>query len=144
MERRTERRGPRSRQWRRRRGLTLIELVIVIVIVVILVAIAYPRVRAYRTQQGVGPMQDDLRRVAAAQQAYAARTHAYAADLATLGVTPSEGVQISIGGAGLRDATGWNATAASARTPARKCYAAAGTDTVVGGIAVAPGAVKCQ
>lgn len=95
-----------------RKGFTLIELLIVVVIIGILAAIAIPKFSSTREKAFVSSMKSDLRNLETAQEIYysdAASNYSYAADIATLEFTESDGVTVAITAAD--PATGWSAEA---------------------------------
>jgi prepilin-type N-terminal cleavage/methylation domain-containing protein len=96
---------------KKREGFTLIELLIVIVIIGILAAIAIPKFGKTREKAYFKSMASDLRNLQSQQEIYysnPANTYTYAGTITALGVTPSQGVTITIGG---NTQTAWTATA---------------------------------
>ena len=89
-------------------GFTLIELLIVVVVIAILTGIAMPRLQQTKGRARSAALRADLRNLATAQEQYLGDNHVYAANVAVLPYTSSEGVVVTIveGGSG----TGWSAT----------------------------------
>lgn len=105
-------------------GMTLIELLIVVAIVGILAVIAVPKFSYTREKAYFATMKDDLRKLATAQEAFAAdNAGAYASGTVTgpgtmpvLAYSPSSGVRVEV----TTTLSGWSAVASVAATP-RKC-----------------------
>ena len=102
----------------KRSGFTLIELLIVVVIIGILASIAIPKFTAVREKAFFAAMKSDLKNLANLQDVYYNDNYSYGNDLAALGLTPSEGVTITISEA---SNTGWSASATHAGVPAGAC-----------------------
>jgi Tfp pilus assembly protein PilE len=141
--------GPPAPQRNRRipsrepRGLTLLQLLIAIVaggalIGVVISHVVDARRRAYRAE-----LEGELTRLAAAQNAYLAAHGRYATDAVSAGAPPPSRVTVEIGGAGLATGAGWTATAEHSSLPGLRCRIGVGSDTLAGGVALKPGAVRC-
>ena len=120
------------------KGFTLIELLIVVVIIGILAAIAIPKFSATREKAFVSAMKSDLKNLASQQEIYYADNYTYTTDVAALGFSASEGVNMAIGTA---NATGWAATATHDGTT-DVCDVFYG-DAAATANALGPGAIGC-
>lgn len=116
-----------------RTGFTLIELLIVVVIIGILASIAIPKFQAVREKSYIATLKADLRNLATQQDVYYNEMYSYSADVAVIGFTASEGVNIAIGEA---SNTGWSATAFHSGLSAESCSVFHG-----GAAAVAPATI---
>lgn len=104
---------------KRTSGFTLIELLIVVVIIGILAAIAIPKFANTKGKAYAASMRSDLRNLAVAQESYMYDNSTYAGSLAAMGVTPSNGVTITIG---VANGQGWNAQAEHYMASPIRCY----------------------
>jgi len=121
------------------KGFTLIELLIVVVIIGILAAIAIPKFSQTREKAFVSAMKSDLKNLASQQEIYYADNYAYAAALADLEATLSEGVTLTnITGT----PTGWSVTLDHDGTDA-SCDVFYG-DAPATANALGPGAIGCS
>jgi prepilin-type N-terminal cleavage/methylation domain-containing protein len=123
----------------RRTGFTLIELLIVVVIIGILASMAIPKFNLTKGKSYAASMKSDLRNLAVAQESYHYDNGTYAARLAALGTTSTNGVVLTIVSA---SPAGWAATATHPQANPLTCA------FYVGPTAVAPatveGRVMCQ
>jgi type II secretory pathway pseudopilin PulG len=126
---------------RTRRGVTAIEIILIVAIVCLLVAIAFPWfTRAGRQQAGYDARRA-LEQLRDAEDAHFAKHHTYAAiGDTTLDFRVPPQLHITVGGDGLADGRGWNATAVSGSAT---CYVGVGVDTVIGSVRVSDGRVLC-
>jgi len=109
------------------RGFTLIELLIVVVIIGILAAIAIPKFANSKEKAYIAAMKSDLRNILTAQENYHADWIMYTTNTASLTMTQSAGVTLTITAA---TSTGWSATASHNAVPASKtCGIFYGTGT---------------
>lgn len=76
-------------------GFTLIEVMVVVVVIALLAAVAYPSYRNYVIRANRSAAQSFMLEVASRQERYLLDARAYAADLATLGVTVPSNVSIN-------------------------------------------------
>lgn len=72
---------------KKHRGFTLIEVMVVVAILAIIGAVAYPSYMSYVIRANRSAAQSFMLEVAARQERYLLDARAYAADLATLGMT---------------------------------------------------------
>jgi type IV pilus assembly protein PilA len=91
-----------------RKGFTLIELLIVVVIIGILAAIAIPKFQNTKGKANAAALKSDLHNLASAQESYLFETGAYTLNQATLNLSISPGVTVTIVAA---TASGWSARA---------------------------------
>jgi prepilin-type N-terminal cleavage/methylation domain-containing protein len=124
---------------KRRSGFTLIELLIVVVIIGILAAIAIPKFANTKGKAYAAAMRSDLRNLAVAQESYMYDYQTYGSSLAALGVTPSNGVTITIG---VANGQGWNAQAEHFMASPIRCYIYVGNAPLAP--ATSDGVVACQ
>jgi prepilin-type N-terminal cleavage/methylation domain-containing protein len=124
----------------RRSGFTLIELLIVVVIIGILAAIAIPKFANTKGKAYMSALKSDLRNLAVAQEGLYFDQRTYSNNLATLNVTPSQGVIIAIPEA---TSTGWSASATHAQSNPITCAIYTGNAAPVAP-ATQPGVVMCQ
>ncbi len=121
-------------------GFTLIELLVVLVIIGLLASIALPRFskardKAYQTQ-----MQNDLRSLATAEEAYFDDNMSYTNNVTALNLVLTKGVSVSI----QADAVGWSAKATHTAIPAQ-CGMYFGSATAPSGVSVpGEGIVACN
>ena len=122
-------------------GFTLIELLIVVVIIGILASIAIPKFAASREKSFVAAMKSDLKNLATYQEVYHNSTYTYSTSLSTLGMSPSDGVTVTINEA---TGSGWAATAVHAGLTAEHCGLYQGNAAPAGGDpGVAEGVTGC-
>ena len=95
-------------QLRAKRGFTLIELLVVVVIIGILAATAIVTFQSTKGKANFAAMRSDLHQLSTNQEAFFYVYGHYSADLDSLKMNLSHGVQITISEA---TATGWSATA---------------------------------
>jgi type IV pilus assembly protein PilA len=91
-----------------RKGFTLIELLIVVVIIGILAAIAIPKFANTKQKAYLASVQEDLRNLVTAEEAYFSTYATYTTSTTAMNATQSPGV--TIGGL-TASGTGWGATA---------------------------------
>ncbi len=91
-----------------RKGFTLIELLIVVVIIGILAAIAIPKFANTKQKAYLASVEEDLRNLVTAEEAYFSTYATYTSSLANMNATQSPGVTITMGTVA---GTGWGATA---------------------------------
>jgi type IV pilus assembly protein PilA len=130
-----------------RGAVTLIEVLMVLVILALLAAIAYPRFAANPARRATYDARASLERLKDAQADYYSTHHAYTSDLTALGTfgfSPSSDVQITVGGTGLAEGKGWNASAATSSAPYVHCFVGVGVDSVIDTVHAAKGAIVCQ
>jgi type II secretory pathway pseudopilin PulG len=126
---------------RRRRAVTTIEIILMVAIVCLLVAIAFPWFTRVGRQQEAYDARHALESLRDAEDAHFAKHHNYAAiGDTTLDYHVPPQMHITIGGDGLADGKGWNATAISG---ASTCYIGIGADTVMANVHVSDGHVLC-
>ena len=135
-------RGQGGRGGRRsRRAVTTIEIVLIVAIVCLLVALAFPWFTRAGRQQAAYDARRALETLRDAEDAHFAKHHTYAAiGDTTLDYHVPPQVHVTVGGDGLGDGRGWNATAAAG---ASTCYVGVGADTVIGNVHVSDGRVSC-
>ena len=126
---------------RGRRAATIVEIVLIVAIVCLLVAIAFPWFTRAGHQQAAYDARHALEQLRDAEDAHFAKHHNYA----TIGDTTLEyhvppELHITVGGGGLADGRGWNATANSGSAT---CYVGVGVDTIIGTVKVSDGHVLC-
>lgn len=124
-------------------GFTLIELLIVVVIIGILAAIAIPKFSQTREKAYYAAAKSDLRNLQSAQEIYYGDgQYTYAATLAQLQLTQSEGVHVAINN---RGADGFGATATHNGLPGKQCGVFVGDNySGDGAPAAEPGVVTCN
>jgi prepilin-type N-terminal cleavage/methylation domain-containing protein len=93
---------------RAKRGFTLIELLVVVVIIGILAAISIVTFQSTKGKANFAAMRSDLHQLSTAEEAFFYVYAHYSADLDSLKMNLSRGVQITISEA---TTTGWAATA---------------------------------
>lgn len=126
---------------RRRRAVTTIEIVLIVAIICLLVAIAFPWFTRAGRQQAAYDARRALEQLRDAEDAHFAKHHTYALiGDTTLDYHAPPQMHITIGGDGLADGRGWNATAVSG---ASTCYIGVGADTIIASVHVADGHVLC-
>jgi len=124
-----------------RAGFTLIELLVVLVIIGLLASIALPRFTKAREKAYQAQMQNDLRSLATAEEAYFDNYMTYTTSLSSLSVQLSAGVTISINQA---TGQGWSATASHSAIT-NQCGMYYGNATAPSGIPVpGEGVVACN
>jgi len=126
---------------RGRRAVTTVEIVLIVAIVCLLVAIAFPWFTHAGQQQSAYDARHALETLRDAEDAHFAKHHSYA----TIGDTTLDyhvppQMHVTVGGGGLTDGRGWNATA---NTGQATCYVGVGVDTVIGTVKVSDGHVLC-
>lgn len=89
-------------------GFTLIELLVVLVILGLLASIALPRFSSAREKAYRSQLQNDLRTLATAEEAYFDTYYTYTTSTTSLDISLTKGVSISIDEA---TGVGWSATA---------------------------------
>lgn len=124
---------------KRTSGFTLIELLIVVVIIGILAGIAIPKFANTKGKAYAASMRSDLRNLAVAQESYMYDNSTYASSLAAMGVTPSNGVTVTIG---IANGQGWNAQAEHYMASPIRCYIFVGN--APNPPAMTDGVVVCQ
>ena len=87
-------------------GFTLIELLVVITIIGILAAFAVPQFASYRRSAYCSRVESDVSNAMLALEAYYAANSEYTTDLSLLGISASDGVNLSIDTSGLVTVTG--------------------------------------
>jgi len=87
-------------------GFTLIELLVVITIIGILAAFAVPQFASYRRSAYCSRVESDVSNTMLALEAYYAANSEYTTDLSLLGISASDGVNLSIDTSGLVTVTG--------------------------------------
>ena len=92
---------------RKKAGFTLIELLVCVVVIGILAAVAIPKFSAAKARSRAAAIRSDLRNLATAQEEYLSEHGEYAANVADLDFTGSEGVVAVIQ---QRTVGGWSAT----------------------------------
>lgn len=126
---------------RTRQAVTTIEIVLIVAIICLLVAIAFPWFTRAGRQQATYDARRALEQLRDAEDSHFAKHHTYA----TIGDTTLEfhvppQLHITVGGNGLADGRGWNATAT---TGSATCYVGVGADTIIGNVRVSDGHVLC-
>ena len=112
-----------------RKGFTLIELLIVVVIIGILAAIAIPKFANTKQKAFQASMEEDLRNLVTAEEAYFSTYATYTSTTTAMNATQSPGNTITVASA---SATGWAATVTNANitgtngTPST-CHVAVGS-----------------
>jgi prepilin-type N-terminal cleavage/methylation domain-containing protein len=81
---------------KRRRGFTLIELLIVVVVIGILAAIGIMRFKETKGKTYAAALRSDLKNLAGLQESYFYSNDTYAASLAALNFSSTDGVVITI------------------------------------------------
>jgi prepilin-type N-terminal cleavage/methylation domain-containing protein len=125
---------------RRRAGFSLIELLIVVVIIGILAAIAIPKFANTKGKALVTKVKSDLRQLATAEEGFFYGSGQYSTDLATLGVSVSPGVTLTIVSA---TASGWSATGTATGANPTTCALFYGSATPVAPATI-EGVLTCQ
>ena len=87
-------------------SFTLIELLAVITIIGILAAFAVPQFASYRRSAYCSRVESDVSNTMLALEAYYAANSEYATDLSLLGISATDGVNLSIDTSGLVAGTG--------------------------------------
>ncbi len=127
-----------------RKGFTLIELLIVVVIIGILAAIAIPKFTTMREKAYFSAMKSDLKNLQAQQEIYysdPANSYSYASTVSAAGYQPSQGVTITVAGAGT---TGWEAkTTHSALAATQYCTVRVGDAPSTFTVDTVPNVVIC-
>ena len=125
---------------RSRGGFTLIELLVALVVIGLLVSIALPRFSKAREKAYQAQMQNDLRSLATAQEAYFDSYYTYTTSASSLNLNLAAGVSLSISATG----QGWSATASHTAIPV-ECGMYYGSATAPAGIPVpGEGVVACN
>jgi len=125
-----------------RRGFTLIELLIVVVVIGILATIAIPKFSAMRTKSYIAAVTSDLKNFASHQELYLSNEYSYAPDVATLDMTLTDNITITVNEA---TGIGWAATATHSGLAGAQCGIYFGTAAASGASpATAPGTVTCN
>lgn len=123
-------------------GFTLIELLVVVVIIGLLATIALPRFSGARDKAYRSQMQNDLRNLATAEEAYFDSHSTYTTNVTTLDLNSSNGVSISITEA---TGAGWSASASHTAIPGVTCGLYYGTASAPLGVTVpGEGVVACN
>ena len=123
-------------------GFTVIELLIVVVIIAILAAITIPKAASIRTKAHIATVTAELKNLATLQEIYMGEQQEYAPNIATLGMTVSPAVTISVDQA---TDTGWAATATHTGLDGRFCSIYYGNSSPTNvDPAASPGLVACN
>ncbi|MEP6833481.1 MAG: prepilin-type N-terminal cleavage/methylation domain-containing protein [Gemmatimonas sp.] len=120
-------------------GFTLIELLMVMVVIGLLAAIAIPKFVETKSRAFTTAQKSDLKNLITQQESYFFNNRAYSLSANAVGISPSNGVTLTITEAG---GTGWSATTTHAQT-AVHCAVFYGTAGVVAP-AVVQGVIGCQ
>ena len=125
-----------------RRGFTLIELLIVVVVIGILATIAIPKFSAMRTKSYIATVTSDLKNFASQQELYLSNEYSYAPNVATLDMTLTDNVTITVNEA---TGVGWAATGTHSGLAGAQCGIYFGQAAAAGASpATAPGTVMCN
>ena len=124
------------------RGFTLIELLIVVVIIGILASIAIPKFSSMRAKSYIAAVTSDLKNVASQQEIYLSNEYSYAPDVATMNLTITDNVTITINES---TGTGWAATGTHTGLGGQQCGFYFGDAAASGASpATTPGTVQCN
>jgi len=127
-------------RFRTKPGFTLVELLVVMVIVGILAAISVVSFGSTKMKANFAAMRSDLHQLSTNEEGFFYEHRAYSADLDSLKMVLSKGVQIVIHEA---TPTGWSATATHPESYPHLCSIFYGGAAVVGP-ATQDGVVACQ
>ena len=120
-------------------GFTLIEILLVVAIVGLLAAIAIPKFTDTKSRVYITAQRSDLANMAMQQEFFYNNGHSYAPTVVQAGITPSNGVTLSVVEASI---SGWSALTTHSGTSVR-CAVFYGTAVAVAP-ASQPGVIDCN